>query len=308
MSHFFVIDMDQYKISHLRKLEAESIHIIREVVAEFKNPAMLYSIGKDSSVLVRLAEKAFFPGKIPFKFAHVDTGYKFPEMIQFRDEYCKKLDVDLVVQMDEMVGKAHPNKIGTDKCCGFLKTRALLDVIKNNEFDACFGGARRDEEKSRAKERIYSVRDNHGQWHPKSQRPELWDLYNSHIDMGENVRVFPISNWTELDVWNYIKLENIPLVPIYFAQKRKVIDRKGILIPYFEGETQLLEGEKVEEVECRFRSLGCSPCTGAIRSSAKDIDGIIKEVEDAKRSERENRIIDHGSDSAMEDKRSKGYF
>ncbi len=296
-------------LPYLKQLESESIHIIREVVAEFANPVMLYSIGKDSAVMVRLAQKAFYPGRIPFPLMHIDTGYKFPEMIEFRDRFVKEIGCRLIVaRNEEWISKgAHPQKLGVDKCCAKLKTQGLLDAIKKHEFDAAFGGARRDEEKSRAKERIFSFRDEFGQWDPKSQRPELWNLYNCRINEGESIRVFPLSNWTEMDVWYYLKIEKIPIVPIYYAQERDVVDRNGILVPYNDL-VQLKPGEKVERIMCRFRSLGCSPCTGAVRSDATTIDDIISEVEETTKSERENRIIDLTTDSSMEDKKKEGYF
>ncbi|MHC4182684.1 MAG: sulfate adenylyltransferase subunit CysD [Planctomycetota bacterium] len=301
--------MNNINISYLKQLESESIHIIREVAAEFKNPVMLYSVGKDSGVMVRLAQKAFYPGKIPFPLMHIDTGYKFPEMIEFRDKFVKEIGCRLIVERnEEWIAKgAHPLKMGVDKCCAKLKTQALLDALKKHEFDAAFGGARREEEKSRAKERIFSFRDEFGQWDPKYQRPELWSLYNCLINEGESIRVFPLSNWTELDVWYYLRKEEIPIVPIYYAQVREVVDRGGILIPY-DDMVKLRSGEKVEKVMCRFRSLGCSPCTGAVRSEAKTIDEIIIEIEDASKSERENRIIDLTTESSMEDKKKEGYF
>ena len=293
----------------LKQPESASIHIIREVVAEFNNPVMLYSIGKDSAVMVRLAQKAFFPGSIPFPLMHIDTGYKFPEMIEFRDRFVKEIGCRLIVERNEEWIKkgAHPQKLGVDKCCAKLKTQGLLDAIRKHKFDAAFGGARRDEEKSRAKERIFSFRDQFGQWDPKYQRPEVWNLYNCRINEGESIRVFPLSNWTEKDVWYYLKIEKIPIVPIYYAQEREVVDRGGILVPYNDLVT-LKPGEKVEKIMCRFRSLGCSPCTGAVRSEAKTIDDIIVEVEKATKSERENRIIDLTTDSSMEDKKKEGYF
>jgi sulfate adenylyltransferase subunit 2 len=306
------LEKDKNKLDHLKQLEAESIHIIREVASEFKNPVMLYSVGKDSSVMVHLARKAFFPAKIPFPFMHVDTGYKFPEMYEFRDKFCKEIGVDLIIHRDEdaIASDMNPFKYGTDKCCGFLKTGALLSGIAANGFDAAFGGARREEEKSRAKERVYSVRDEFGQWDPKNQRPELWNLYNSKINEGESIRVFPLSNWTEIDIWEYIKLENIPIVPIYYAQDREVVVRNGIVIPIDRSSphTSPKEGEQVEIRKTRFRSLGCMPCTGAVESDVTDIDGIINEAKLARRSERENRVIDLGSDSSMEDKKKEGYF
>jgi sulfate adenylyltransferase subunit 2 len=308
--------MASYTLSHLKQLEAESIHIMREVAAEFKNPVMLYSVGKDSSVMLRLAQKAFYPGSFPFPLMHIDTSYKFPEMYEFRDNYVREIGARLIVERNEewIEKRSHPSWLGNDKCCGYLKTQALLQALKKNEFDAAFGGARRDEEKSRAKERVFSLRDEFGQWDPKNQRPELWKLYNGNINQGESVRVFPLSNWTEVDIWNYIKVERIPIVPLYFARKRKVIDRNGILIPLYSYDTVDPEGknpvrdDEIMEIDCRFRSLGCIPCTGAVRSSATSIDDIIEEVIAAKRSERENRIIDLTSDSSMEQKKKEGYF
>lgn len=300
--------MTSFRFSYLRQLESESIHILREVVAEFKNPVMLYSAGKDSSVMVRLAQKAFYPGQFPFPLMHVDTGYKFPEMYSFRDEFCRKIGARLIVERNEewIARGCHPQKIGVDKCCSYLKTGALLDALRKHGFDAAFGGARREEEKSRAKERVFSLRDAFGQWDPKNQRPELWDIYNTRINEGETMRVFPLSNWTERDIWEYIKLEKIPIVPIYFALEREVISQKGILIPVSADFTG--DRKKVKKVLCRFRSLGCIPCTGAIASSATTIDEIIGEVRAAKKSERENRVIDLTSDSSMEQKKKEGYF
>ncbi len=300
--------MTSFRFSYLRQLESESIHILREVVAEFKNPVMLYSAGKDSSVMVRLAQKAFYPGQFPFPLMHVDTGYKFPEMYSFRDEFCRKIGARLIVERNEewIARGCHPQKIGVDKCCSYLKTGALLDALRKHGFDAAFGGARREEEKTRAKERVFSLRDAFGQWDPKNQRPELWDIYNTRINEGETMRVFPLSNWTERDIWEYIKLEKIPIVPIYFALEREVISQKGILIPVSADFTG--DRKKVKKVLCRFRSLGCIPCTGAIASSATTIDEIIGEVRAAKKSERENRVIDLTSDSSMEQKKKEGYF
>lgn len=300
--------MTSFSLSYLKQLESESIHILREVVAEFKNPVMLYSVGKDSSVMVRLAQKAFYPGKFPFPLMHVDTGYKFPEMYAFRDAFCQKIGARLMVERnEEWIARAcHPLKIGVDQCCSHLKTGALLDALRKHGFDAAFGGARREEEKSRAKERVFSLRDAHGQWDPKNQRPELWDIYNTRINEGETMRVFPLSNWTERDVWEYIKLEQIPIVPIYFAQERDVMSQKGILIPV--STDYAGDRKKIKKVLCRFRSLGCIPCTGAIASSATTIDDIISEVRAAKKSERENRVIDLTSDSSMEQKKKEGYF
>ena len=301
--------------THLRQLEDESIHIIREVVAEFENPVMLYSVGKDSSVMVKLAQKAFYPGKFPFPLMHVDTGYKFPEMYAFRDEFVKSIGAKLIVEKNEewIEKNAHPARLGNDKCCSYLKTQGLLDAIKKHGFDAAFGGARREEEKSRAKERVFSLRDEFGQWDPKTQRPELWNLYNTEINENETVRVFPLSNWTEVEIWQYIKEEEIPVVPLYFSQKRQVV-RQNAVFPtdYYHlidpDNERPLDESMVETVECRYRSLGCIPCTGAVESSATDIDDIIEDVKEAKRSERENRVIDLTSDSSMEDKKKTGYF
>ncbi|MEY3370592.1 MAG: sulfate adenylyltransferase subunit CysD [Cyanobacteriota bacterium] len=304
--------LEPTKLDHLRQLEAESIHIMREVVAEFKNPVMLYSVGKDSSVMVHLARKAFFPAPLPFPFMHIDTGYKFPEMYEFRDQFCASIGARLIVHRNEtaIADNMNPFKYGTDKCCGALKTGALLSGIAKYGFDAAFGGARREEEKSRAKERVYSVRDEFGQWDPKNQRPELWNLYNSQINEGESIRVFPLSNWTEIDIWEYIKLENIPIVPIYYAVERDVVIRNGIIIPVSNEQEYLKpkEGEQVLKMKCRFRSLGCMPCTGAVPSEVTDLDGIIQEAKLARKSERENRVIDLGSDSSMEQKKKEGYF
>lgn len=296
-------------LTHLRMLEAESIHILREVAAEFQRPVMLYSIGKDSSVMVRLAQKAFAPGRIPFPLLHVDTTYKFREMIEFRDRFCAEIGAKLIVHTNRAAieAGANPWDLGTSKCCGFLKTRALLDALAAGEFDAAIGGARRDEEKSRAKERVYSFRDPHGQWDPKNQRPELWNLYNSRLNPGESIRVFPLSNWTELDVWQYIHLENIPIVPLYFAKEREMVVRRSSLIPV-EKDIPLMPGERKEMVMCRMRSLGCSPCTGAIRSEADTLPKIIEEMMLFRRSERENRVIDFDQEGSMEIKKREGYF
>ena len=300
--------MDKKTLTHLQTLEAESIHIMREVVAEFRNPVMLYSVGKDSSVMLHLARKAFAPGPLPFPLLHVDTGYKFKEMYEFRDWYAKEVGAKLIVHRNEeaIAQGAHPLKLGVARCCGALKTKALLDALEAGGYDAAMGGARRDEERSRAKERIFSFRDEFGQWDPKSQRPELWDLYNCRVHEGESIRVFPISNWTEMDVWQYIKLENIPIVPLYYAAERPMVKRGGMLIPG-DDPANLKEGEVPETVMCRFRTLGCSPCTGAVYSDATTIEEIVAESAVATRSERETRIIDHGSNS-MEDKKKEGYF
>ncbi len=301
--------MSRFTLSHLRALEAESIHILREVVAESARPVMLYSIGKDSSVMVRLAQKAFHPGKIPFPLLHIDTTYKFREMITFRDDFVREIGARLIVHTNQKAidDGASPFRLGTQKCCGLLKTRALLDALAEGGFDVAFGGARRDEEKSRAKERIFSVRDQFGQWDPKNQRPELWNLYNGRIDKGESVRVFPLSNWTELDVWQYIQLEDIPIVPLYFAKERPMLVRGDSLLP-LEHDLPLLPGERPQMIRSRMRSLGCTDCTGAIRSDADTVPKIIQEMMLFRRSERENRIIDHDQEGSMELKKREGYF
>ena len=297
------------RLTHLQLLEAESIQIFREVASEFQKPVMLYSIGKDSSVMLRLAQKAFFPGPIPFPLMHVDTGYKFNEMIEFRDSLAKELGLNLLVWRNEQAlsDGANPVRLGTQRCCGLLKTTALLDGLREHGFDAAFGGARRDEEKSRAKERIFSFRDRAGQWDPKNQRPEIWNLYNSRISPGESIRVFPLSNWTELDIWHYILLENIPIVPLYFAKERRMIVRGDSLIPVEQSFVKSLPGEE-QWVKSRLRSLGCSPCTGAIRSDADTIPKIIAELVSFRSSERANRVIDHDQDGSMEIKKREGYF
>jgi sulfate adenylyltransferase subunit 2 len=294
---------------HLKMLEDESIFILREAAAEFARPVMLYSIGKDSSVMLRLAQKAFYPGKIPFPLLHIDTSYKFPEMIEFRDWYAKHVGAELIVHKNQKAldEGANPYALGTQKCCGLLKTRSLLDGLAEGRFDAAFGGARRDEEKSRAKERVYSFRDALGQWDPKNQRPELWSLYNSRHHNGESIRVFPLSNWTELDIWLYIHAEKIPIVPLYFAKEREAVVRGGSILLLQTG-VHLLPGEKPQMVKCRMRSLGCVPCTGAIRSEADTVPKIIEEMFSFRRSERENRVIDHDEEGSMELKKREGYF
>ncbi len=299
--------MRKYSLSHLRQLEAESIHIIREVVAEFERPVMLYSVGKDSSCMVRLAQKAFYPGKISFPLLHVDTGYKFREMYEFRDRFAKEIGAELLVYRHEKAGVISPFEIGTQACCALLKTRALLDALSKYGFDAAFGGARREEEKSRAKERVFSFRDAQGQWDPRNQRPELWNLYNARVNKGESIRVFPLSNWTELDVWQYIHLERIPVVPMYFAAEREMIVRDDQLIP-LDGPIPLKPGEKPQKVMCRFRTLGCYMCTGAIRSTARTVPEIIEEMMTVRVSERATRVIDHDQEGSMEIKKREGYF
>lgn len=309
------------KLSYLKELESESIHIIRETVAEAKNSVMLYSVGKDSSVMIRLAKKAFAPALIPFPVMHVDTSYKFPEMYRFRDEFIKKENLNLIIHRNEekIVEGINPYDTGIDKCCSLLKTQALLDSIKKYNFDMAFGGARREEEKSRAKERIFSVRDKFGQWNPKLQRPELWNVYNSEINEGESIRIFPLSNWTEIDIWNYIKYENIPIVPLYFAVNRDVwcFNKSGVVFPIEFFSSNFMRSIhdryryqiiKEKNISCRFRSLGCIMCTGAIRSEAKNIDDIINELKTCKKSERENRLIDLSSEASMEVKKREGYF
>jgi len=298
------------QLGHLRLLEAESIHILREVAAEFQRPVMLYSIGKDSSCLLRLAQKAFYPAPIPFPLLHIDTTYKFREMIEFRDRYTREIGANLIVYTNrEAIDEgANPFRLGTQRCCGLLKTKALLDGLRTGPYDAAIGGARRDEEKSRAKERIFSFRDEKGQWDPKNQRPELWNLYNPRIHPGESLRVFPLSNWTEMDVWQYIHVENIPIVPMYFAKEREMLVRGDTLIPVEQPFIPMLPGEKTHMVRCRMRSLGCSPCTGAIRSDADTVPKIIEELISFRRSERENRVIDHDQEGSMEIKKREGYF
>ncbi len=296
-------------LPHLDALEAESIQILREVVSESSRPAMLYSVGKDSSVMLRLAQKAFYPGKIPFPMVHVDTSYKFNEMIEFRDRVCRELGLKLIVHTNHEALKegANPWKLGTSKCCALLKTKALLDVLSANSIDAAIGGARRDEEKSRAKERVFSLRDALGQWDPKNQRPEFWNLYSGRVEPGQSMRVFPLSNWTESDVWEYIERENIPVVPLYFAKEREMLVRGDQLIP-LDHAINLLPGEKPQMVMCRMRSLGCTYCTGAIRSTAATIAEIREELRLFRRSERENRVIDHDQEGSMELKKREGYF
>lgn len=297
------------RLSHLRALEAESIHILREVAAQFAKPVLLYSIGKDSSVLLHLARKAFHPGRLPFPLLHIDTTYEYPELIEFRDQFVARIGARLLVYTNEAAIQqgANPYTLGTAKCCGFLRTRALVEGLKHYGFDAALGGARRDEERSRAKERVFSFRDRQGQWDPKTQRPELWNLYNGRVDPGESIRVFPLSNWTEFDVWQYINLESIPLAPLYFARPRTVVVRGETLIPV-EKNVKLLPGEQPQEIMCRMRSLGCTPCSGAIRSDADTVPKIIAELFSFRRSERENRIIDHDQDGSMELKKREGYF
>ncbi len=296
-------------LHHLRVLEAESIHIMREVAAEFEKPVMLYSVGKDSSVMLRLAQKAFYPSTIPFPLLHIDTGYKFREMLEFRNSTARSLGLELLVWRNEdaLARGTNPVALDTKRCCGLLKTQALLNALSHYGFTAAFGGARRDEEKSRAKERIYSFRDRAGQWDPKNQRPELWNLYNARIHPGESIRVFPLSNWTEMDVWQYIHEESIPVVDLYLARERSMYVRDNTLVPV-EQSFVALPGEQPQLVKCRLRSLGCSPCTGAIRSDADTVPTIIEELLRFRFSERANRVIDHDQEGSMELKKREGYF
>jgi sulfate adenylyltransferase subunit 2 len=297
-------------LTHLQQLEAESIHVIREVAAEFENPVMLYSIGKDSAVMVRLAQKAFFPGKLPFPLLHVDTTWKFREMIAFRDRFVRENGFELLVHTNrepEAEGM-NPFDHGSQKYTTIMKTHALVQAIAKWGFDAAFGGARRDEEKSRAKERVYSFRDRFSQWDPKNQRPELWNLYNGRINRGESIRVFPLSNWTELDVWQYVHLEKIPIVPLYFAARRPVVERDGALIMVDDERMRLAPGEVPEEKMVRFRTLGCYPLTGAVASTATTLPEIIREMLLTTTSERQGRMIDHDEKGSMETKKREGYF
>ncbi len=296
-------------LSHLRSIEAEAIHILRETAAQFTKPVLLYSIGKDSSVLLHLARKAFHPGLIPFPLLHIDTTYEYPEMIEFRDSFTKQIGATMLVYTNDaaIAEGTNPYSLGTAKCCGLLRTKAVVDGLKHYGFDAALGGARRDEEKSRAKERVFSFRDSNGHWDPKNQRPELWNIYNGRVDKGESIRVFPLSNWTEFDIWAYIELEKISLVPLYFAKERPVLERGGTLIPY-ESNVRLMPGEEPKMVKIRMRSLGCTPCSGAIRSEADTVTKIIEELFVFRRSERENRVIDHDQDGSMELKKREGYF
>ena len=297
-------------LTHLQQLEAESIKIMREVAAEFENPVMLYSIGKDSSVLLHLARKAFYPAKIPFPLLHVDTNWKFREMIEFRDRIAKEYGFDLLVHKNpegiEMgVG---PFTHGSGKHTDIMKTQGLKQALNKYGFDAAFGGARRDEEKSRAKERVYSFRDKHHRWDPKNQRPEIWNTYNSQVNPGESIRVFPLSNWTELDIWQYIYQENIDMVPLYLAKERPVVDRDGTLIMVDDERMPLNEGEVPQMKSVRFRTLGCYPLTGAVESTASTLTEIIEEMLLSTSSEREGRVIDHDSAGSMEKKKREGYF
>ncbi len=302
--------MSGYNLTNLKELQAEAIHIIREVAAEFENPVMLYSIGKDSSVMVRLAEKAFHPGKVPFPLMHIDSKWKFKEMIDFREKYAKEKGWDLIVHYNKEgfesgVGPfSHGSKVHTD----IMKTQALLEGLSKHKFDTAFGGARRDEEKSRAKERIYSFRDRFHQWDPKNQRPELWNIYNARVHKGESIRVFPLSNWTELDIWQYIRLEEIPIVPLYFAKQRPIVEYNGALVLVDDDRMPKEIAEKAKMRMVRFRTLGCYPLTGAIESQADTIEKIVEEMMTATVSERTTRVIDFDQDGSMEHKKREGYF
>ena len=302
--------MTDYKLTHLKQLEAESIHIIREVAAEFERPVMLYSVGKDSAVMLHLTMKAFYPGKPPFPLLHVDTTWKFKEMIEFRDQMVRQLGLELLIHVnqdgiDQGIGPfSHGNKKHTD----VMKTDGLKQALDKYQFDAAFGGARRDEEKSRAKERVYSFRDKNHRWDPKNQRPELWNIYNGKIDKGESIRVFPLSNWTELDIWQYIHLESIPIVPLYFARERPVVNRDGMLIMVDDERMPIGSDERVEMKMVRFRTLGCYPLTGAVESTATTLPEIIQEMLLATTSERQGRLIDHDQSGSMEQKKREGYF
>lgn len=299
-----------YTLTHLKQLEAESIHIIREVVAEFDKPVMLYSIGKDSSVLLHLAQKAFYPGRLPFPLLHVDTTWKFRDMIAFRDRIAKEQNLDLIVHTNEEGRRNNvtPFTYGSKKYTDIMKTQALLAALDQHGFDAAFGGARRDEEKSRAKERVYSIRDKNHRWDPKNQRPELWNLYNGRINPGEEVRVFPLSNWTELDIWQYLYLENIDIVPLYFAAERPVVERDDTLIMVDDDRLPLEPGEQPQMRSVRFRTLGCYPLSGAIESTASTLPEIIQEMLVARFSERQGRLIDYDAIGSMEQKKREGYF
>ncbi|MCG3133595.1 MAG: Sulfate adenylyltransferase subunit 2 [Planctomycetes bacterium] len=304
--------MSRYTLSHLEQLEAESIHVIREVTAEFENPVMLYSIGKDSSVMAHLAKKAFHPAPPPFPFLHIDTTWKFREMISFRDRMCRENGFDLKVHTNWKAVKEgiNPFDHGSDKYTHAMKTQALVEALAAGRYDAAFGGARRDEEKSRAKERVYSFRDRNAQWDPKNQRPELWNLYNGRIDRqkGESIRVFPLSNWTELDVWLYIHREKIDVVPLYFAKPRPVVERGGNLVMVDDDRMRLEPGETPRMETVRFRTLGCYPLTGAVRSGAATVGDVVREMMLATTSERQGRVIDHDAEGSMEQKKREGYF
>ncbi len=302
--------MSHYLTTHLQQLEAESIHIMREVAAEFSNPVMLYSIGKDSGVMLRIAEKAFHPGPIPFPLLHVDTRWKFREMIAFREQIAKDIGFKLLVwsNPEGVANNINPIDHGSEKHTTIMKTEGLKQALNHYGFDAAFGGARRDEEKSRAKERIFSFRNKFHQWDPKNQRPELWNLYNAKVQKGESIRVFPLSNWTELDIWLYIMKENIPMVPLYFAKERPVVERSGTLIMVDDDRLPLNPGEQPMMKKVRFRTLGCYPLTGAIESEADTVEKIVEEMIVARQSERQGRVIDYDGAASMEEKKRDGYF
>jgi len=300
--------MNQKKLTHLKQLEAESIHIMREVAAEFDNPVMLYSVGKDSAVMLHLAMKAFAPGKPPFPLLHVDTTWKFKEMIQFRDQRVKDLGLELLVHSNQEGIDQGINPFDHARYTDIMKTDGLKQALDKYGFDAAFGGARRDEEKSRAKERVYSFRDKNHRWDPKQQRPELWNTYNSKVNPGESIRVFPLSNWTELDIWQYIHLEGIPIVPLYYAAKRPVVERNGLKIMVDDDRMRLEEGEEPTMESVRFRTLGCYPLTGAVESNAETLPEIIQEMLLTTTSERQGRAIDHDESGSMEKKKQEGYF
>nr|WP_240207267.1 sulfate adenylyltransferase subunit CysD [Vibrio sp. CyArs1] len=302
--------MSQARMTHLKQLEAESIHIIREVAAEFDNPVMLYSVGKDSAVMLHLAMKSFYPAPPPFPLMHVDTTFKFKEMIEFRDRMAKKMGMELIVHKNQegIDANINPFDHGSAKYTDIMKTQGLKQALDKHQFDAAFGGARRDEEKSRAKERVYSFRDKNHRWDPKSQRPELWNIFNGKVNKGESIRVFPLSNWTELDIWQYIYLENIEIVPLYLADERPCVERDGTLIMVDDERLPLHEGEVPQMKKVRFRTLGCYPLTGAVESDATTLPEVIQEMLLTKTSERQGRVIDHDSSGSMEKKKMEGYF
>jgi sulfate adenylyltransferase subunit 2 len=304
------VDIDKRRLTHLRELEAESIHILREAVAEFENPVMLYSIGKDSSVMLRLAQKAFAPAPLPFPLLHIDTTWKFREMIAHRDRIAREVGAELIVYTNPegLAQNINPFDHGSNKYTTVMKTEALKQALTKYQFDCAFGGARRDEERSRAKERVYSFRDRFHQWDPKNQRPELWSLYNGRINLRESVRVFPLSNWTEIDVWLYLWAQNIPVVPLYFAKARPVVVRGSTMIMVDDDRMRLEPGERPEERVVRFRTLGCYPLSGAIESSATTVPEVLREMLLTAVSERQGRLIDHDEDASMEKKKREGYF
>ena len=302
--------MTDYSLTHLKQLEAESIHIIREVAAEFSNPVMLYSIGKDSSVMLHLALKAFFPGKLPFPLLHVDTTWKFKEMIEFREQQRKEMGLDLIVHINQegVTQGVGPFTHGSEKHTDIMKTQALKQALTKHKFDAAFGGARRDEEKSRAKERVFSFRDKNHMWDPKNQRPELWNIYNGKVKKGESIRVFPLSNWTELDIWQYIFINKIKIVPLYYSKERPVVNFDGVDILVDDERMPIRKDQKVEMKSVRFRTLGCYPLTGAVESDARTLPEIIQEMLLTRSSERQGRLIDTDQAGSMEEKKRKGYF